>query len=91
MRKYLDNLPSDTTLNISTKNFITPCSISLFRKNDQSPELTEDVKDNFHTQVAKLLYLSKRGRPDICLPVGYLTTTVCKPRQEDWDKLMRIL
>ena len=50
MKKYLDNLLSDTTLNISTDNFITLFSINLFNKNDQSPELSDDIKDNFsHT------------------------------------------
>ena len=77
MNIYLDKLLIDINLNMIKKNRITLCS-------------NEDMKDNFHTQVSKFLYLSKRGLTDICLPVGYLTTTVSRPRNEDWDKIMRI-
>jgi hypothetical protein len=38
--------------------------------------------------VAKLLYLAKRGRPDILLDVNFLSTRVTI---EDWGKLDRII
>ncbi len=48
-------------------------------------EKTEKMKDNlfFHRIVAKLLYLSKRARPDILLAVQYLTTRVKSPTITD--------
>jgi hypothetical protein len=45
----------------------------------------------FHRVVAKLLYLCKRGRPDIALPVHYLCTRVKAPSVNDERKLTRIL
>jgi len=41
--------------------------------------------------VAKLLYLGKRGRPDILLPVQSLCTRVKAPTVEDEKKLERVL
>ena len=37
----------------------------------------------------KLLYLSKRARPAIQLPVYFLTTRVRSPGQYDWKKLVK--
>jgi hypothetical protein len=45
----------------------------------------------FHSIVAKLLYLGKRGRPDILLPVQFLCTRVKRPTVEDQRKLERVL
>jgi hypothetical protein len=53
--------------------------------------LDDDIKKVFHTQVAKLLYLAKRTRPDILLAVSFLTTRVQAPDQDDLNKLQRVL
>jgi hypothetical protein len=45
----------------------------------------------FHSVVAKPLYLFKRGRPDILLPVQFLCTRVKHPTTEDRRKLERVL
>ncbi len=41
--------------------------------------------------VARLLYLSKRARPDILMVVGYLCTRVKQPSKNDQEKLFRVL
>ncbi len=41
--------------------------------------------------IAKLLYLGKRGRADILLPVQYLCTRVKQPTKGDVQKLERVL
>jgi hypothetical protein len=41
--------------------------------------------------VAKLLYLAKRTRPDILLPISFLSTRVHCPVSDDVNKLRRIL
>ena len=41
--------------------------------------------------VAKLLYIAKRTRPDVLLPVNYLCTRVQHPTMGDYLKLVRIL
>jgi hypothetical protein len=46
---------------------------------------------NFHATVAKLLFVPKRGRPDILLAVSFLTTRVKAPDLDDWKKLLRVL
>jgi hypothetical protein len=47
-------------------------------------------QDKFHSNVAKLLYLAKRGRPDILLAVNFLTTVSCSTA-EDWQKFDRVM
>ncbi len=69
----------------------TPCTESLFSITDASPLLTERARVTFHTAVAKMLYVSKRVRPDCLTTVGFLVTRVTKATEEDQDKLQRLL
>ena len=48
-------------------------------------------KEDFHSLVARLLYLGKRTRPDILTAVSYLSTRVQAPTQYDSFKLTRVL
>jgi hypothetical protein len=48
-------------------------------------------KAKFHSVVAKFLYLGKRGRPDILMPVQYLCTRVRNPTTDDEKKLECVL
>ena len=50
-----------------------------------------EVAASFHTVVAKLLYVSKRARPDISLSVAFLATRVRSPDTEDWGKLSHVM
>ena len=59
-------------------------------ESDEKATVCED-KEYFHTCTAKLLYLSKRVRPDILLPVSFLCTRVNSPTVEDNEKLNRVL
>jgi hypothetical protein len=72
-------------------NSDTPAAANLFDINDDSPALDPGEKSSFHTLVAKLLYISKRVRPDILLAVNFLTTRVQAPTHEDLGKLTRVL
>jgi hypothetical protein len=60
------------------KCFATPATSNLFqiRKECERELLEKERKSSFHLAVAKLLFLSKRGRPDILLAVSFLTTRV---------------
>jgi hypothetical protein len=75
----------------SIRKCTTPATISLFKVGSPGELLCEKDKSRFHTTVARLLYLSKRTRPDIQLPVLYLCTRVREPTRDDDFKLMRIL
>ena len=68
----------------------TPATEHLFQTID-SKLLNVAKKSTFHTLTAKLLYLAKRTRPDILLPVSYLTTRVTEPTEVDWTKLERVI
>ena len=68
---------------------LTPATPDLFKV------IEEDLVDEgqqalFHSMVAKLLFLAKRTRPDILLPVSFLTTRVNKATRSDMEKLFRI-
>ena len=45
----------------------------------------------FHTNIAKLMFLSKRARPDVQIPVAFLCTRVKEPDRDNWKKLGRIM
>ena len=45
----------------------------------------------FHRLVARLLFASKRARPDIQVTVAFLCTRVKAPTEEDYKKLGRII
>lgn len=71
----------------------TPGKPNLFQVGDPStnPFLTNHQREYFHSITAKLLYLSKRVRPDILTAVAFLTKRVLCPQQDDMDKLERTI
>ena len=69
----------------------TPATANLFNVNSSSPQLSAAAAKNFHTVVAKLLYLAKRVRLDVLLAVAFLSTRVKCPTEEDKNKLDRVL
>jgi hypothetical protein len=87
LRYYLQNLlePFD---NPQVK--MAPGNKETFMVKD-GVELLDPKKGNFHSTVAKLLYLSKRACPDIIAVVGFLCTRVKELSVEDWEKLSRLL
>ena len=69
----------------------TPATASLFNESNSARLLATREAKQFHTMVAKLLYLAKRARVDILLPVAFLTTRVKAPTSDDAQKLERIM
>jgi hypothetical protein len=55
--------------------------------NPYTTKLNKEKAEIFHHLVAKLLYLSKRTRPNIQFPVAFLTTRVREPDIDNWKKL----
>jgi len=74
-----------------TKRAATPAKKDLFNVDINLPRLGEAQKARFHSIVAKLLYVCKRGRPDIQLAIMFLCTRVSRSTKEDWGKLRRVL
>jgi hypothetical protein len=69
----------------------TPAANHLFQVNNQPVLLSQERSDLFHHLTAKLLYLSKRARPDIQTAVAFLTTRVKSPDEDDYKKLGRCI
>jgi len=88
MTFYVDKVLSEYQDVIST---MIPARKDLFRVNKASELLKPGAARKFHTTVARLLYLSRRGRPDIITAVGFLCTRVKSPTVEDSNKLMQVL
>jgi Reverse transcriptase (RNA-dependent DNA polymerase) len=83
MREYVKSLLEecpDELLKAGTAT--TPAANHILNINPNVTKL-----EIFHHLVAKLLYLSKRTRPDIQFPVSFLTTRVREPDIDDWKKL----
>jgi hypothetical protein len=90
MRSYLEEAIVESGLNIVRKA-ATPANRYLFDVDDALPSLTKADADVFHSVVAKLLYVSLRGRVDLLLAVSFLCTRVSKCTKEDQYKLKRLL
>jgi hypothetical protein len=59
--------------------------------NGDCEKLREDMAADFHTIVAKTLYVTKWARPDTCLSIAFLTTRVRAPDIDDWKKLCHLM
>ena len=64
---------------------------NLFVVNEDCKKLPDDVAASFHTIVAKVLYVTKRARPDTSLAIAFLTTRVRAPDTDDWEKLCHLM
>lgn len=69
----------------------TPASLELFKTRPTTKLLEGPKGELFHTFVMKLLYLTKRVRPDISTAISFLTTRVAKPDHDDWNMLTRVV
>ena len=74
-----------------TEKPVTPANKNLFSTAKNSKQLDDQKSEIFHSVVAKLLYITKRARPDIETSVSYLCTRVSKSTDDDWEKLRRVL
>jgi hypothetical protein len=62
----------------------TPAANHLFQVNDKAEKLDDEKSEKFHHLTAKLLYLSKRARPDLQTAVAFLCKRVNQPNVDDW-------
>jgi hypothetical protein len=88
MTAYLDGVLEEHGI---TGVVTTPATAGLFDETTDSRPLSELGAKEYHTIVAKLLYLGKRARPDILLTEAYLCTKVKAPTEADRVKLDRLL
>jgi len=70
------------------RSTVTPALDHLFEVRESTP-LPRAKADEFHSRVAKLMYLAKRVRPDLLVTCAFLSTRVQSPTEDDWTKLQR--
>ena len=90
MTKYVQEM-LDTFPETVSKGASTPANENLYKINERSPKLNKKRAEEFHTAVAKALFMSKRARPDIQPTNAFLCTRVKNPTEEDWGKLTRMM
>jgi hypothetical protein len=69
----------------------SPTADYLFRIVDRFESLDEPTSEFFHATVTKLLFLCKRGRPNIQTSIAFLCTRVQQPTRHDYNKLARVI
>lgn len=94
MEKMVRNIVDNYDYHGSEKVANSPATNDLFQPSvgeEASVALCDREREEFHSLVAKLLYVAKRTRPDILTSVSYLTTRVKEPNVGDQKKLERLM
>ena len=92
MREYVKNLLEECPYGLlKAGTATTPAANHISNINPNATKLGKEKAKIFYHLVAKLLYLSKRTRPDIQFPVAFLTTRVREPDIDNWKKQGRCL
>ena len=69
----------------------SPAADHLLNARDDAAKLDSGKAEEFHTTVAKALFLCKRARDDVHPTVAFPCTRVKEPDQDDWNELLRML
>ena len=72
-----------------TKTSAAP--LNLFVVKEDCTKLTKEKSEQFHSVVAKMLFSTKRSRPDTGTAVSFLTTRVREPDEDHWSKLKHLI
>jgi hypothetical protein len=64
---------------------------NLFEVNEDCPRLSKRKSKLFHSLVAKILFATKRARPDTATAILFLMTRAQTPNTEDWEKLAHLI
>jgi hypothetical protein len=69
----------------------SPAANHLLTVNNYNIKVDEKKAQFFHTNVAKMLFLCKRARPDLQTAVAFLSTRVKSCNEDDYKTLIRML
>ena len=89
IQEILDLFDKEAPKCTGTKTSAAP--LDLFRVRPESTKLSPAQKDTFHSLVAKILFATKRARPDTGTSISFFTTRVREPDGDDWSKLVHLM
>ena len=89
MTNYVDQMKEDflEKLEKETKDW----SGKFFSVDKNSKRLCTEKSDTFHSFVMKIMFLCKRGQPDVELSIIFLSARTSKSAEHDYNKLIRLL
>ena len=91
MSSYVEDMLREFPKNLQENEVAkTAAADNLFGKG-HGKKLSPQRGELFHRIVAKGLFVSKRGRPDIQPAIAGLCTRVKEPDESDWSKLVRLM
>ena len=64
---------------------------NLFEVKESCDKLPKNKRELFHSIVAKILFATKRARPDTATAISFLMTRTQAPDTQDWSKLEHLL
>ena len=74
-----------------TGRVFTPATLELFDEDQVISMVTVECGEKFKSVVMKVQWIAEQGRPDMRLPLSYLTTRLTKAMSQDWRKLRLVL
>ena len=86
VREAIEDFGEDVRKKVSS-----PAAHGLFQVDLESRPPSKEKSDVYHSVVAKLLWVMKRGRPDIETAIAFFCTIVQGPTCQDWCKLRRLI
>jgi len=89
LRQWNEWNPKDLVSDM--KKYESPHDANLFSVNDNSPLITEENRERFHSLVGVLMFLTKRARIDCLTSLSFLSGRVQAATEEDWSKLKRLI
>ena len=92
MESYLNEVFEEVKdINHMQGTAVTPAADHLFKTRANAEKLDDKTAEHFHHLVAKLLWVTQRGRPDIHVAISFLQTRVKEPDADDYKKLARVI
>ena len=76
MFNYLEDVIFEATDDLKNSCSYYPGNNQLFKVDNYSPRLSQKDKGIFHCHIARLLFASKRARPDIQVCAAFICTQV---------------
>ena len=91
MFNYLEDIIVEAPDDLKKSCLYYPGNERILKMNPESPKLSQKQVELLHGILARLLFASKRARPDIQVCVPFLCTRVKSPTEEDYEKLGRVI